>query len=542
MKPLIRLIQLKTFFLVAFSLLIICCESCKKKEVPALTTSAITSITTSSAIGGGKVLSDGSNVIITQGSCWNNTGSPTINDTKTSDGGTSNDFISNLSGLTSNTTYYVRAYATNEIGTGYGSIVMFKTNPIISAAITSTNISSIEQSSAISGGIITSDGEGTISARGICWGIVSNPTISNSKTSDGSGLGSFVSYLTNLQAGTIYYVRAYASNEAGTIYGNELSFKTSLAVPKLATTTISLINAFSANSGGNISMDGGSDITARGVCWSTSANPTIQDQKTNNGTGIGIFSSTLTNLEKYTKYYIRAYATNSIGTGYGNEQTILTLQNDQIADIDGNIYNTISIGSQVWMKENLKTTRYSNGTTISFVSSNSNWEALTVNDKAYCFYNDDAPNGLIWGALYTWSAAVNGFTGSALNPSNIQGVCPTGWHLPSDAEWTQLRDYLGGTEIAGGKLKETGFTHWTYPNEGATNVSGFTALASGIREQNNIDFPGRSYGMYVVGIWWSATEYSITEANRWILSNSYAGLTKSWYDRAFGISVRCVKN
>jgi uncharacterized protein (TIGR02145 family) len=129
-----------------------------------------------------------------------------------------------------------------------------------------------------------------------------------------------------------------------------------------------------------------------------------------------------------------------------------------VTDFDGNVYNTITIGSQVWMAENLKTTHYSDGTAIPLVTGNSNWDTLTATSKAYCWYNDDVINKATYGALYTWAAAMNGAASVTTNPSGVQGVCPTGWHLPSDAEWTQLTDYLGGTGVAGGKLKESGQT------------------------------------------------------------------------------------
>ena len=406
--------------------------SCKKEETPILTTAAISNITTISATSGGKITDDGSGSLIEQGVCWSTTENPTVIDSKTSDGVSSSGFISNLSVLTPNTTYFVRAYATNNVGTGYGNLVTFKTNQILVAQMTTTAIGSITSETAVSGGNISDDGGGSISVRGLCWGTTTNPTISNNKTTDGVGTGNFVSYLTGLQPGTTYYVRSYATNNAGTSYGNELSFKSTTSVPILSTKDISLINAFSATSGGSIILDGGALINSRGICWSTNSGPTISDSKTSDGTGNGSFNSALLGLQPYVKYYVRAYATNSVGTGYGNQVSIITLQNDQIADIDGNIYNTVLIGTQVWMKENLKTTKYSDGTLIPLVKTNTSWMTIGINDKAYCFYNDDSPNGNIYGALYTWSAAVNGLIGSASNPSGIQGACPTGWHLPSD--------------------------------------------------------------------------------------------------------------
>jgi uncharacterized protein (TIGR02145 family) len=134
-----------------------------------------------------------------------------------------------------------------------------------------------------------------------------------------------------------------------------------------------------------------------------------------------------------------------------------------VTDYDGNTYKTIKIGNQVWMAENLRSTHYSDGSPITIFN-----------------YDNDDANVLVFGRLYTWSAVMMGATSSNSNPSNVQGIAPVGWHVPSKAEWQQLIDYLGGVSVAGGKMKEQGIAHWTNPNEGATNESRFTALPSGM--------------------------------------------------------------
>jgi uncharacterized protein (TIGR02145 family) len=208
-----------------------------------------------------------------------------------------------------------------------------------------------------------------------------------------------------------------------------------------------------------------------------------------------------------------------------------------VTDYDGNVYNTVIIGTQVWMKENLKTTHYANGTPIPLVTGDSNWQALTSTSNAYCWYNDDVANKDTYGALYTWAAAMNGAESTTNNPSGIQGVCPTGWHLPSDAEWTQLTNYLGGESVAGGKLKETGTTHWNSPNTGATNETGFTALPGGSRSSN-----GTFGNIGNSGYWWSTTEYNATYS--WHLSISYnsSNVFIYSYKKVLGFSVRCVRD
>lgn len=208
-----------------------------------------------------------------------------------------------------------------------------------------------------------------------------------------------------------------------------------------------------------------------------------------------------------------------------------------VTDYDGNVYNTVTIGTQVWMKENLKTTHYANGTAIPLVNSNATWDALTATSKAYCWYGDNEANKATYGALYTWAAAMNGAASVTANPSGIQGVCPTGWHLPSDAEWSQLTTYLGGESVSGVKLKETGTTHWSSPNTGATNETGFTALPGGHRY---------TFGAFSViglfGTWWSATELNASNAwHRYM--GYYSGDVFRNYDyKEVGFSVRCLRD
>jgi hypothetical protein len=188
----------------------------------------------------------------------------------------------------------------------------------------STNaITSITGVSASSGGDISDDGGSTVTARGICWSTNPLPTLADFYTTDGLGIGSFTSSLTSLLNGTPYYVRAYATNSVGTAYGNVLSF-TTLQKPTLTTTTATFVLGKNATSGGEITSDGGTSVTARGLCWSTNQNPTLGDNTISAGTGSGSFSQILGGLSYSTTYYVRAYATNSVGTSYGNQITLST--------------------------------------------------------------------------------------------------------------------------------------------------------------------------------------------------------------------------
>jgi hypothetical protein len=299
--------------------------------IPVLLTNTISSISYTSATSGGTITSDGGGTITSRGICWSISAAPTVAlSTKTTDGSGIGSFTSSLAGLSPATTYHVRAYATNSQGTGYGQEMTFTTVQTTLPTLSTTAASLISTSTAVSGGNISSDGGATITARGVCWSTSSVPTVTNTKTSDGTGTGIFTSNLSGLTASTLYHVRAYATNANGTAYGNEVTFTTSTPVtnptpPVLVTNSISAIGSATAVSGGVITSDGGSTITARGICWSTSSGPTTSlSTKTSNGSGLGSFTSNLSGLTPSTTYYVRAYAINSTGTGYGAEISFTT--------------------------------------------------------------------------------------------------------------------------------------------------------------------------------------------------------------------------
>lgn len=513
--------------------------------LPSITTTEITDITATSASSGGSISDDGGFEITTRGVCWSTSSNPTINDNKTTDGTGIESFSSNITGLDVSTAYYVRAYATNSNGTVYGAEVGFTTEdglPIIST----TDITDITATTAISGGNITDDGGATITERGICWNTSQNPTTSNNSIANGAGTGSFTANLSGLSVNTTYYVCAYTKNVVGTTYGNEISFKTDDGLPTVTTTTISNITAISAESGGNVIDDGGFVITARGVCWSTTSNPIISDSYTTDGIGTGSFTSNIIGLADGIPYYVRAYATNEIGTTYGGELIFST----SILDYDNNEYKTVLIGTQVWMAENLKTTHYDDGTEITLIEDNTAWEALYYTDTAYCYYNNSTTNADTYGALYTWAAAMNGAGTSSANPSGVQGACPAGWHLPSDEEWKQLEMYLGmsptdadnhgyrGTN-EGSKLAGTNelWIDGSLEDDIDFGESGFMAIPGGYR---NYDGAFKTLGE--TSFFWSATEYNFTDAYFRNLLYSNAKINRNYYDKDLGKSVRCIKD
>jgi hypothetical protein len=326
-------ISITTYF--SLIVLAIFAGSCSRDpEQPGYLSSQITLFTQSalaigqnSAASGVRVSAAFSNDITAKGICWGTNGSPTTLQNKSS-GGPGSGFVTlNLTGLTPGTTYYVRGYATTANETIYGDPQQFRTLYYQLATLATMPATNITQTTAVSGGNVTTAGGGAISARGICWSSFSSPTIANSYSVDGSGSGSFISTMNNLNPGTTYYVRAYATNQAGTAYGPLVSFTTTaLQRATLTGVAISGISRTSATISGSVTADGGIAITNRGICWSTGTNPTYPASAyTLNGYGTGLISATLSGLVPGTIYYLRAYATNAAGTAYGPLTSFRTL-------------------------------------------------------------------------------------------------------------------------------------------------------------------------------------------------------------------------
>ncbi|HQV61152.1 MAG TPA: hypothetical protein PLG08_10270 [Chitinophagaceae bacterium] len=285
-------------------------------------TTPVSNITSISARSGGLISSNGGHVIIERGICWSTNTSPTISNSKVISNGGVGNFSCDINGLITGTNYYVRAFVTTTTGTVYANQLSFTT--LSTPTMTTSGISSITNSSATSGGNITNSGGSNITARGVCWSTTPGPTISlSTKTVNGTGNGSYTSLLSGLAPGTMYFVRAYATNIVGTSYGGELSFTTQ-NIPSVTTNSVTSITSSSAICGGNVVSNGGATVTARGICWSTTVNPTIANSRTINGSGSGPFSSAMTGLLSGRTYYVRAYATNSWGTAYGSNIAFTT--------------------------------------------------------------------------------------------------------------------------------------------------------------------------------------------------------------------------
>jgi len=300
-------------------------------------------------------------------------------------------------------------------------------------------------------------------------------------------------------------------------------------LPEVLTAEVTGVTLTTAISGGEVTNDGRDDIIEKGVCWNIAGEPTVADSKTTNGVGTESFVSNISGLQKGSVYYVRAYATNSVGTAYGEEIVFGT----KMDDVDGNQYGTIKIGTQLWMAENLKTTKYNDNSQIPNVTSNTAWIALTTH--AYCWANNDmATYKPLYGALYNWYAV------------NSAKLCPTGWKVASDDDFKALEIALGMTQAQAGATEWRGtdqgkqmknITGWSTGQNG-TNSSGFTAVPAGYRAYAT----GISEGIGILTYWWTSTQQDASIAvYRRVDGNNDKVYRSGTYKRA-GKSVRCVKN
>ena len=496
-------------------------------SLPIASTKPITSITNKTAASGGIILNDGGSDIIAKGICWSNNPNPTIlNSNFTTEGVGIDSFVSFITGLSPNASYYTRAYVTSSSGTSYGNELFFQTNtfpPQISPTISAFNISEIGSHTASFSATISSD-INHIASRGFCWSPLPNPTILNNHVEVGKGVGSFsIKQEGFTGGGTKYHARAFAVNSYGVFYGEEKIFFTQFDVPTIQLSSIKDFG-LSAFAYINIPDNGGKTVTQRGIVYSTTENPTTLNDKILSGTGIGEFSITITGLTQKTTYFVRAFASNEVGTAYSNQIKLTTnTASTTISDIEGNTYNTINIGNQIWMTSNLSTSRFRNGVYIPYILNSTQW--ATTKSPALSFYNHDNNFESNYGKQYNWYAV-----------ADPQGLCPIGWHIPSNNEWTILSDFLGGLNVAGGKMKATGTQFWSFPSNG-NNSSGFTGLPGGFR---NVDGTFGILGYN--GFWWSATDENEQKAfNRSIIYTDNV-LSVGSSSKNQGFSVRCLKD
>jgi uncharacterized protein (TIGR02145 family) len=417
------------------------------------------------------------------------------------------------------TLYHFRVKAENIAGVTYGSDQVFKTLETPDAV--TEPATSISAFVALLKGSVNAKNAKTI----VTFEYGTTPDYGNTVTASQSPVSGnetiSVNYgLSSLSENTLYHFRIRAESVAGIAFGNDQTFSTlklpvaktdsATAVASLSATLRATVN--SSNLPTNVSFEYGSTAD-----YGQSINSTVSTIQSISDIPVSI---ALTGLTSNETYHYRVKASNIAGITYGNDMTFTT--SEIIFDVDGNFYNTLTVGNQLWMAENLRTTKFNDGTSILQVIVKNAWSRLKK--PGYCWYNNDTLSANVTGALYNWYA-VNTFK-----------LCPIGWHVPGKEEWSTLVDYLGGPQVAGGKLKEAGTIHWQQPNYGATNESGFNALPEGIR-----NFSGSFDYFNYKGQWWSADDS--TKDNAWFQYLDFASnsMTSFYLNKTEGYSVRCIK-
>ncbi len=467
-------------------------------------------------------------------------------------------------------------------------------------------VTAVTQNSFTVNGKVQTDGSTTVSQRGFVYSSTTpTPSISDYRVNCGSGTGTYTYTITGLTPGITYYVRAYATNENGTFYGSVVAVTTTATspstLPSVTTIAVTDVGKFRATVSGSVTSDGGESVTQRGFVYGTSSNPTTSNTVATSGSGTGDYTILLSNLQAGTTYYVRAFAVNSKGTAYGNQLTFNTTADEQptsvendgqpcpgtptVTDHEGNVYNTVQIGTQCWTKENMRAT--TSPTTGTYLITPAGI-TYTYSGKQARWYNNDsatyAPQN--YGLLYNWNAAVDTFNTTYGETSVIpfasddlatyyvyvnfsghrRGICPQGWHVPSDAEWTTLTNYLGSHEnyyyyddesydvpvtntsyVAKALASTQGWCYSSNPfavgnNQGTNNASGFSAVPAGLCNGSSFGDAGDRANF------WSSTLSNNNRSYNRVLDYSkayvdrYGGTVSYANHNTNGHSVRCLRD
>jgi uncharacterized protein (TIGR02145 family) len=632
--------HLNVFGMILVIILFYSCED--KPVVPSLTTTMVTEISTTTAVSGGTITDDGGAQIITGGVCWNTSEDPTIENTITIVGGDLSYFTSSITQLSPNTTYYVRAYATNSAGTGYGKSKSFKTlgDKPVSNNLSASNITinSATFNSSVNANLLSTTVTfeyGVTSSYGSTVTVPQNPVTGNTnvnvsadltgltpgttyhfriKTENSLGItyssdmtfitlgkvpdvtilaatnlqvrsatisgsvnpnflsstvtfewGATTSYgntitptqspingssavgistnLTGLTPGTTYHFKIIAINELGTSNSNDFTFTTLGLVPTATTQDATDIKLNTATINGSVNPNHLTSMVS--FEWGTTSsfgNSITPTQSPVDGNTLVNLSANLSGLTPGTTYHYRIVATNELGTSNSENMTFTTYS---VADIENNLYHSVTIGTQVWLAENLKTSKFNDGTSIPLVTDQNEWN--TAAGYSYCWYNNSPTNKDSYGALYNWWAV--DYT------MNInKNICPLGWHVPAKAEWSTLFTFLidngYGNEGSGNDIAKSlaARTRWnTDSNPGSVgnnlainNSSGFTALAGGIRTDGMEGF----IQMGVQGAWWAVPDDYSQGYSYWCsnIFNFEAIVHQANTGRKAGLSIRCLKD
>ncbi len=515
---------------------------------PTVMTTGVADVAYLSATVNGSVVYIGGAPVAAKGFCYDTVMHPTVESNMVNCGSGSGSFSTNLLNLKSSTTYFVRAYATNMWGTNYGDELSFTTLVEHAPSVEILPASEISYTSFVCSGDVTDSGTYSVTARGFCWSTDPDPVMTGEHLHVGNGSGTFSAMLANMQPETTFYVRAYAVNAAGVTYSTPITVSTlSPTIPTVSTDTVNGYNECT----GTVLADGNAPVTQRGFCYDTLPSPTLENGVViADGSGLGEFTATLTGLPVGKLYFVRAFATNAKGTAYGNQIHFHASSCDTktLTDYDGNVYNTVAIGTQCWMKENLKTTHYSDGWPIDYAYE-------VTNEPSYyypCSNNASGTNNVAeFGLLYNRPAVMrNDASTSNAVPSGVQGICPIGWHVPSYAEWTQLTQYLtlqnqylcdnNTNAIAKSLAASSGWSNsdcncCVGNNQSANNATGFNALPAGFYWGNSVGQCGQRASFWTCS--WGYWNFQYCR-----LSYDDNKLSAEYTDEKTGLSVRCLRD
>lgn len=564
---------MKTLKLIGLVALMLCFVACKKSTPPTVKIydNAI-SVSYTSANVTGEVIDEGGTPVTDRGFIYGKQGEAKQDTMYCGSGG--GEFPTRLTGLEPNTTYNCSAFARNNAGISYSGKATFTTLPMAQSDITTSEPTDIGHTHATCGGYVNSDGGSEVTERGVCWATTLNPTTNDSHLNNGTGTGEFSINVTGLSANTTYHVRAYAVNSKGTSYGDDVTFKTlDYTTPTVITGEVIETTNTTAICGGKVSSGGGLTVTARGVCWSrTNENPTINDNHTTDGTGTGEFTSNITGLTANKKYYVRAYATNSMGTTYG-EQKVFIAQDAPIGGINGKY--SVSGTKQVWFSQgNLQykaSTRiwrfaesqldYIGSANANISSSYTGWIDLfgwgTGNSPTKYTYYDDYSTFVDWGsnsisnggnAANKWrTLTIDEWKFLLYNRSTLSGirfakatVNGVGGMILLPDEWNSSYYSLSSTNSYSASFWSNTITMTDWSNKFELNGAVFLP-AAGYRYDNG------GAGTSRVGTWgyyWSATPYDDDEAKAFLFTSGTIAGNGTFYEegRCEGLSVRLVSD
>ena len=523
--------------------------------LPILSTMPVGNITNNSAVAGGNIVNDGGSAMSQRGVVWSNSPNPTTANNQSSNGSGIGNYISSITGLAQNTTFYVRAYATNANGTAYGNELSFITSNgggnigTITAlnCNNSTNTGTLTVSTAASGVsssvLYTGGNGGSYNSQAVSSSGVTGLTATLTAGNFTNGAGSLTYNITGTAAtsGTAnFYLSIGGQNCTLSLTVNALVGSITALYCNYANSAGTLIEGSAASavsstiiySGGNGGTYNGQTISSTGV---TGLTATLSAGNFANGVGNLTYAIVGTPTMSGTANFALNVGGQNCTLGL-NVNTAIQSNPGAGVTYGGINYPTVLLGNgQEWMAQNLNTTQYNDGTAITLVTDDAQWTENYNNGTTLpmmCWYNNDQATytANTFGALYNWYAVSPTTNGN-------RNVCPVGWHVPTNTEWTILTDYLGDSLVAGGKMKSTGTQYWQSPNTAATNESGFSGLPGGYR-----NYLGTFYGFGYYGIWWSSTENNTYNAWDRLLDYGSGVVTRDSRGKENGFSVRCLRD